>query len=73
MSRATAVADIADAIRELLGGHEASLFQQRQVHVRLVVALDAGIAVPVPGAADAIACFVDARPETHLAQAMEHV
>ena len=40
------------AVGELLRRHEARLFEQRQVAIGVVVALDAGIAVPVPDAAE---------------------
>ena len=41
-----------EAVGKLLRRHEASLLQQRQVAIGIVVALQAGIAVPVPGAAE---------------------
>ena len=46
------------AVGEALRRHVAGFFQQRQVAVGIVVALDAGIAVPVPDAAE-IAGVVD--------------
>ena len=43
----------------LLLGHVAGLFEQRQIHVGFNIALGAGIAVPVPGAAKVAAFFDD--------------
>ncbi len=56
--------------RVLLLRHVAEFFEQRQIAVRLDVALRAGIAVPVPGAAEVAARFDDAEVgETRLAKA----
>ena len=46
------------AVGEFLRRHEAGFFQQRQIAIGVIVALDAGIAVPVPDAAE-IAAMVD--------------
>ena len=46
------------AVGELLRRHVAGLFEQRQIAIGIVVALDAGIAVPVPDAAE-IAGMID--------------
>ena len=46
--------------RVLLGGHVAGLLEQRQVDHRRGVAHGAGVAVPVPGAADVAAALDDA-------------
>jgi hypothetical protein len=56
--------------RVLLFGDVAHLFQERQVDVRLDVALRAGVAVPVPGAAEVAALLDQAQVvEAALAQA----
>ena len=55
-----AVLEDLEARGELHGGHVAHLLQHREVAVRLDVAGDAGIAVPVPGAADVAALLAEA-------------
>ena len=51
------------------GGDVVELLEHRDVHVRLDVAHDAGVAVPVPGAADAARLVDDADPlDARLAQ-----
>ena len=60
--RADALALLEDLrrMRVLLGRHVTGLFEQRHVHHRRGVALRAGIAVPVPGAAEVAALLDDA-------------
>ena len=60
LADAAAVLEDLGRVRVLLGRHVAGLFEQRHVHERRGVALRAGIAVPVPGAAEVAALLDDA-------------
>ena len=57
---ALAVLEDLGGVRVLLGRHVAGLFEQRHVDERGRVALGAGVAVPVPGAAEVAALLDDA-------------
>ena len=57
---ALAVLEDLRRVRVLLGGHVPGLLEQRHVHEARGVALGAGVAVPVPGAAEVAALLDDA-------------
>ena len=52
LADAAAVLEDLGTVGELLRRHEVELFEQRDVAVRVVVALDSGEAVPVPDTAE---------------------
>ena len=65
---APAVLEDLRAVHVLLGRHVPGLFEQRQVDHRRRVALRAGVAVPVPGAAEVAALLDDADVDAGLLQ-----